>query len=191
MESKAKELIKKKQQYVLLGALAVLGVVLIGIGNSTDDIGSQTSIADTQITVDEQQLESPDTMNTMEQKLARTLSQIQDAGTVTVQITVKNTGRKEYAADTQHTVRTTIDENGDAYQKTTEEQTQSTIVQQNKSGVQQPLLIDTQAPEIVGVLVVASGAKHAAVQEQLLHAVSALLQVPIHQIAVVPGEERT
>ena len=89
MGSKAKELIKKKQQYVLLGALAVLGVVLIGIGNSTDDIGSQTSIADTQITMDEQLLESPDTMNTMEQKLARTLSQIQDAGTVTVQITVK------------------------------------------------------------------------------------------------------
>ena len=95
MESKAKELIKKKQQYVLLAALAVLGVVLIGIGNSTEDIDSRAPIADTQITADEQLLESSDTMNAMEQKLARTLSQIQDAGTVTVQITVKNTGRKE------------------------------------------------------------------------------------------------
>ena len=43
-------------------------------------------------------------------------------------------------------------------------------------------------PEITGVLVVSSGAVDAEVQERLLKAVTAVLQVPRYQIMVVPGE---
>ncbi len=185
-----KEIIKRKQQYLLLGALAVLGIILLSLGNSDGQIAHSYTATDTQIQSTVQPSEYTDAVTAMEQKLAHTLAQIQNAGTVTVQISVKNTGRKEYAVNTQHTSRTTTEESGDTHQQTNEEQQQITVVQQNQNGTQNPLLVDELMPEIVGVLVVASGAQHAAVQEQLLHAVSALLQIPVHQIVVVPGEER-
>ena len=62
-------------------------------------------------------------------------------------------------------------------------------MQQNRNGTQQALLVEETAPELTGVLVVAEGANNAAIQEQLMRAVSALLQIPLHQVMVVPGEE--
>lgn len=188
-EEQKKQMIKKNQQYLLLGALAVLGMILIIIGNSDKPSEPLHTINDTAIVSSDITNTSTDSLKAMEQKLANTLSQIQDAGTVTVQISTKNKGRKEYAVNTEHTNRTTIEESGDTHQETTEELQQITIVQQNQNGIQNPLLIDELEPEILGVLVVASGAKQAVVQEQLLHAVSALLQISVHQVVVVPGEE--
>ena len=62
------------------------------------------------------------------------------------------------------------------------------MVQQNRGGTQEALLVEETAPEIIGVLVVAEGADDAVVQERLLHAVAALLQISLHQIDIVPGE---
>ena len=125
----------------------------------------------------------------LEYKLADTLSKIQGAGHVTVQITARNSGRKEYALDIQRTSRTTAEESADTTQHTTELQEQQTVVQQNRSGTQEALLVQETAPEIAGVLIVASGADNALVQERLLHAAAALLQLSLHQIVVMPGEE--
>lgn len=175
--------IKQKQQYLILGALAVLGILMLCIGNGSDaDTASHAS------TIEVGQAYGDDIV-AMEHKLSHTLSQIQGAGNVTVQITTKSSGRKEYAVDKQHTSRTTVEESADSTQHTTELQEQQNVVQQNRSGAQEALLIEETAPEIAGVLVVASGASDALIQERLLHAVAALMQLPLHQIMVVPGEE--
>lgn len=187
MASSTKELLQSKQQYLLLGALAILGVVLLLFGSGDKDT-AQTSL--TQPAAVNTSAQQTDYISALEQKLARTLSQIQNAGNVTVQISAKNTGRKEYAVDTQRTGRTSNEENGDTRQTSIEEQEQITIVQQNHNGVQQALVVEETMPEIIGVLVVASGACDAAVQERLIHAVSAVLQIPLYQIMVVPGEEQ-
>lgn len=184
-----KVLLKSKKQYILLGALALLGILLLFIG-SQNDAGNAAKMAPSVV----EQVQVYDTVQrndimVMEHRLADTLAQIKDAGNVTVQIRVKNNGRKEYAVDTQRTSRTTIEESADTSKHTTELQEQYTVVQQNRSGTQDALLIEETAPEITGVLVVASGANDALVQERLLHAVKALLQLPLHQIVVMPGEE--
>ena len=182
-----KDVFKSKQQYLLLGMMALLGVVLLFIGSRSDTDGAvqtapmgQAQISDTV---------QMNTITAMEHKLADTLSQIQGAGNVTVQIVTKNNGKKEYAVDIQQTNRTTVEESADTSQHITELQEQRTVVQQNRNGVQEALLVEETAPEIIGVLVVASGACDAIVQERLLHAVAALLQLSMHQIMVVPGEE--
>ena len=187
--SQNKEFLRKNQQYLLLGVLAVLGVVLLLIGNGDkQQVEYTTQTEYPQTAAAHLSVQPTDTTAALEQKLAHTLSQIQDAGKVTVQISVKSSGRKEYAVDTQHSSRTNSEESGDTRQTSIEEQHQTTIVQQNQNGAQQALLVEETAPEIIGVLVVAGGARDAKVQEQLLHAVSAVLQIPLYQIMVVPGE---
>ena len=191
-EQQSKPTIHRNQQYVILGALALVGVALLLIGNSGSNEQQHLSSTDTaNATVATTVATNIDPVAKMEQKLAHTLSQVQGAGTVTVQITVKHTGRKEYAVDTQRTNRTTTEESGDTHQQTVETQEQITVVQQNQNGTQQALLVSESSPEIAGVLVVAEGACDAVVREQLLHAVTAVLQVPMYQVMVVPGEEHT
>jgi stage III sporulation protein AG len=172
-----------------LGALALLGITLLCIGNNTNtELKAQVQSS----AVDRRSVYDPANSNdlaVLEYKLADILSKIQGAGHVTVQITVRNSGRKEYALDTQRTSRTTIEESADTSQHTTELQEQQTVVQQNRSGTQDALLVEETAPEITGVLIVASGAGNALVQERLLHAAETLLQISLHQIVVMPGEE--
>ncbi|MBR2626643.1 MAG: hypothetical protein IKD30_00150, partial [Peptococcaceae bacterium] len=106
-------------------------------------------------------------------------------GQVTVQIAVHTMGRKEHACDVQKTERRTIEENGEQIQETDEKQEQRSVVQ--PAGQQGGLLIEETMPEIRGVLIVASGASHAVVQEQLLQAASTLLQISAEKIVVLPG----
>ena len=184
----SKDTWKPKQQYVLLTAVALLGIILIMVGNKYTANNNKDMAVSDNVSIAGQETDLQEHFTAMEYKLAGTLSQIEGAGNVTVQITVKNSGRKEYAVDTQHTNRTSIEENADTTQRTTELQEQQTIVQQNRNGTQEALLVAETAPEILGVLVVASGADNAVVQERLLHAVAALLQLSLHQIVVLPGE---
>ena len=184
-----KDTFKQKKQYLFLGALALLGITLLCIGNSTD---TEPKAQVQSSAVERRSVYDPANSNdlaVLEYKLADILSKIQGAGHVTVQITVRNSGRKEYALDTQRTSRTTAEESADTTQHTTELQEQQTVVQQNRSGTQEALLVQETAPEIAGVLIVASGADNALVQERLLHAAAALLQLSLHQIVVMPGEE--
>ncbi len=189
-EQKNKRPMSRMQQYIMLGAMASLGVVLLLIGNGNDDIQHTATIDNSAVAAAANTQTGANSVEQMERKLAYTLSQIQGAGAVTVQITVEHMGRKEYAVDTQRTNRTTTEQSGETNQQTVETQEQTTVVQQNQNGAQQPLLVSETAPEIAGVLVVASGACDTVVQEQLLHAVTAVLQIPMHQVVVVPGEER-
>ena len=184
-----KDTFKQKKQYLFLGALALLGITLLCIGNSTD---TEHKVQAQSSAIDKIPVSHPEDNNdiaALEYKLADTLSKIQGAGHVTVQITARNSGRKEYALDIQRTSRTTAEESADITQHTTELQEQQTVVQQNRSGTQEALLVQETAPEIAGVLIVASGADNALVQERLLHAAAALLQLSLHQIVVMPGEE--
>ena len=124
----------------------------------------------------------------MEAQLAQVLSQVKGVGAVTVQITVYDLGRKEYARDLQRTERNSNDTSGDSRQQTTEVQESQTIVQQSGSQAGGALLVEETMPEICGVLIVAEGAEQARVQEQLLQAASTVLQISTEQIMVLPGE---
>ena len=183
-----KDLSKKQQQnFMRLGLLALLGICLLLAGGR----GQQAQYSD-----DMQQLDSAteaaatqpyrsSTVTALEQQLAQTLSQIEGAGAVTVQIMVKDSGRKEYACDVQKTERNTSETSGDSQQQTTEVQENRTVVQQSGTGA---LLLAETMPEISGVLIVASGAGQASVQEQLLLAASTVLQLSCEKIAVLPGK---
>lgn len=179
---------KQKRTMIWLGFLAVFGVVLLLAGGKE----SGSSIQETELTkpkTDTASVQAVSSVRQMEQQLEQTLMQIQGAGTVTVQITVKDLGRKEYARDVQKTERNSTETNGAEQQTTTELQETQTVVQQN--GQNGALLITETMPEVRGVLIVATGAKEARVQEQLLQGAATVLQLSTEQIIVLPGEGGT
>lgn len=183
-----KDLSKKQQQnFIRLGLLALLGICLLLAGGRgqpaqySDDIQQLNTATEAAAT----QPYRSSTVTALEQQLAQTLSQIEGAGAVTVQIMVKDAGRKEYACDVQKTERNTSETSGDSQQQTTEVQENRTVVQQSGTGA---LLLAETMPEISGVLIVASGAGQASVQEQLLLAASTVLQLSCEKIAVLPGK---
>ena len=175
---------KQRQNLIRLALLALLGVVLVVAGGGGDDKNRMEESRQIELTKPVE-AQPENTVRQMEQHLEQTLMQIKDAGQVTVQITVNTMGRKEYACDTQITERQTTEKNGGTVQETRETQEQRSVVQQ--AGQQGALLIEETMPEISGVLIVASGAEQAVVQEQLLQAASTVLQVSADRIAVLPG----
>ena len=165
--------------------LALLGVGLLLAGGQT---GQQNETQNPDLyaqSVSPKATSQNSTVGQMEQQLEQTLMKVKDAGQVTVQIAVHTMGRKEYACDVQKTERRTIEENGEQIQETVEQQEQRSVVQ--PAGQQGGLLIEETMPEIRGVLIVASGASHAVVQEQLLQAASTLLEISAEKIVVLPG----
>ena len=185
-----KNINKKQQQNLLrLGLLAVLGVALLLVGGRGEPHITQQGQTDVQADTNKvAALSSADVVQRLESKLAQTLAQVQGAGTVTVQITVNDLGRKEYARDLQRTERSTNEENGDSKQHISEVQETQTVVQQQGSQTGGALLVEETMPEICGVLIVASGAAQATVQEELLQAAATVLQLSADKIMVLPGE---
>lgn len=180
---------KQKQNLFRLGLLAFLGIALLlagGRGTVVHQNAAQyENSLQTAVTNGQQETFS---VSAMEAQLAQVLSQVKGVGAVTVQITVYDLGRKEYARDLQRTERNSNDTSGDSRQQTTEVQESQTIVQQSGSQAGGALLVEETMPEICGVLIVAEGAEQARVQEQLLQAASTVLQISTEQIMVLPGE---
>ncbi len=167
---------EQKQMLFRLAVLAILGIFLLVAGGKLDH---EENPEPEQSAVPAEEMNMSDSAaGTLEQQLARTLMQVKGAGNVMVQITLYDSGRKEYVQDVQRTERATGE--------TTELQEHQTTVQQ--MGKEGALLITELMPEICGVLIVADGAGQAAVQEQLLQAAATLLQISTEQIIVLQGK---
>lgn len=119
-------------------------------------------------------------------ELQSILSQIEGAGKVQVSITLSSDGKKQYATNTSDEKRDTkeTDRNG-GERNITEENTSSDLAV--SSG--QALLIESRAPEVVGVLVVAEGARDILVKEKLSDATATLLNISPHQVRVLSRKE--
>ena len=180
---------KQKQNLFRLGLLAFLGIALLLAGGRGTVVHQNAAQYENSLqTAETNGQQETFSVSAMEAQLAQVLSQVKGVGAVTVQITVYDLGRKEYARDLQRTERNNNDTSGDSRQQTTEVQESQTIVQQSGSQAGGALLVEETMPEICGVLIVAEGAEQARVQEQLLQAASTVLQISTEQIMVLPGE---
>lgn len=182
---------KQQQNLIRLGLLAILGVGLLLAGGRGQpaEITQQQQSAAVQSGSAAVENEDGGSVANMEQQLAQTLSCVQGAGQVTVQITVNDLGRKEYAKDTQKTERTTSEENGESKQQTTELQENQTVCAAVRYTERQRCIVGRGNHAGDPRRVNCGHRRPAAfVQEQLLQAAATVLQLSTDKIMVLPGQ---
>lgn len=127
----------------------------------------------------------------LERRLAEILSQVQGAGLVSVKVTFLSGRLYDYAENQTHeeNVSRELDTQG-ATRETTQTRKSGEIVttQERTTGLAVPVVRNFTEPKIQGVLVVADGAKDAKVKKALIEAVTTLLDIPYHKVAVLPRQ---
>ena len=125
----------------------------------------------------------------LEDRLSRTLSQIEGAGDVKVMITIRSSAEKVLNKDTesdQETV-TEADSQGGSRQSSKTSQKESTVYESGSGGQENgsPYVSKELSPEIEGVVVIADGGGNAVVKENISSAVQALFNIEPHKIRIM------
>ena len=119
------------------------------------------------------------------QELKIILSQIEGAGQVEVSITLASDGEKSYASNS-------VDEKREIEESNPQGTVQETVESKRSRDLAvtsgDALLIENKFPQVIGVLVVAEGAKYPVVKERLTAATATLLDIPSHKVSVMPGQ---
>lgn len=123
----------------------------------------------------------------LESELTRTLESIEGVGSVNVKLNLKSKSRKIWERQTRMDKRLS-QEQGAA---NTEESTSDEIVfAKDSNGVDRPVLKEELAPEIQGVIVVATGAKDSGIKKILVNTITTVFGIPAHRVLVLPGKEK-
>lgn len=120
----------------------------------------------------------------VENRLSEVLSEISGAGTVKVMINYSGTSEL-ITATTTNTSQDKTTDTGNSSNRVTESKTESVspvIIQQN--GEDKPIIVKEILPDIVGVIVVAEGAKDMSVRINLISAVQTLLNVSSDKVEI-------
>lgn len=163
-----KKLLGKIEQYkfVLLVLLAGLLLLLLPTGSGTK-------------TVPEGGTDPPELsfdLEGLEEKLARTLSQVEGAGKVSVVLTVKASTRQVLAQNIQ-----TTDQDGGM------EERRDTVVISQGTGKESAVPLQQIYPQFQGALVVCPGGEIPDVRLKLVEAVSALTGLGADKISICKG----
>ena len=120
----------------------------------------------------------------VENRLQTVLSEIKGAGNVKVMINYSGTS-EIVTAVTKNTSTDKTTDKGSSTNRVTESTTEVTepvIIQQN--GEDTPVIIKEILPDIVGVIVVAEGAKDMSVKINLISAIQTLLNVSANKVEI-------
>lgn len=122
----------------------------------------------------------------LEEKLTGILTEIQNAGKVSVMITLKTGTEIIPAKDESITDKTTDEKDVEGGTRNIiEKNTSDQVVFMNdQGGTSKPLVLKEVNPEIKGVIIVAEGAKDPKVKLQLTEAVQTVLDVPAYRVSV-------
>lgn len=168
--------------WILLG-VAAIGILLLLSGNGREGEVKKTPVS--------QEISTPNepggivqTEQRLESELEHTLSQIAGVGDVSVKIHLKSGSRRIWERQSHITRRSQQQQN----QVDSEESNSDEMVLANgKDGADQPVLREELAPEVDGVLIVATGAGDPRVKQVLAETVMTILQLPAHRVMVTAG----
>ncbi len=125
----------------------------------------------------------------MDRELEASLERIAGAGQVTVRVDLASGAVTHFAANTQDTDSVTRQGSPGGSSQTTTQQNRSRQLLVGSGGG--PTVQSVQAPQVRGVLVVATGASALTVRTELAAAVRAATGAPLYRIAVLPAAAET
>lgn len=135
---------------------------------------------------------SSDYATGLEGRLTSILSEIQNAGKISVMITLKTGTELIPAKDESVSDKTTNEKDMEGGTRTiTEKSTSDQVVfKNNQGGTSEPLVLKEINPEIKGVIIVAEGAKDPKVKQELSNAVQTVLDIPAYRVSVFESNEK-
>jgi len=169
---------------VLIGVMA-LGIILILSGNGAEKPGvssagtspEKTAVDRNGIYVAEKRLEA---------ELGKALRNIEGAGRVYVDVNLKSGSRNVWERQARNTKRVQQQAEG---LDTEESYNDELVFATGRDGRDSPVLKEELAPEVEGVVVVASGAASPAVKRLLTETVMTVLNLPAHRVMVIEGNK--
>lgn len=171
-----RSLAKKEQRFLLiLAACLLFGVLLMSWNSSSPEAAVEGEQAQIQADLSPE-LYHGEEGDQLEKKLEELLCQVKGAGSVQVALSYADSARAVYAYD--ESTRTTTGKDSST------QDTEARIVEINE----QPVLVSTTSPRILGVVVVAEGGGDPLVKERLYQALSSLLGINAAQIAIIEAE---
>lgn len=175
-EQWAKE-VKNKKYVMAIGLIILLIILLTFLPLKNGQKPNQTNL------VKQTNNSSNDDYETaLEKKLANILVKMEGVGSVSVMVMTVSNEEKVLAEDiTSSTQRTEEKDQAGGMRVTENNQIKSDVVLQNGNI---PYVIKEYTPEIKGVFIVAEGATDSMVKNQIIEAISKLLDVPVHKISV-------
>jgi stage III sporulation protein AG len=167
-----------------------VGIVLIIVSDFYRDInpgGTNTQNTDRNNIIDSQSnINKPDAVTELENRLTEILSEIQNTGEVSVMITLKSGSEIIPAKDESITDKTTDEKDIEGGTRAINEKNTSdqVVFLNDEGGTSKPLVLKEINPDIKGVIIVAEGAKDPRVKLQLTEAVQTVLDVPAYRVSV-------
>ncbi|MEG6615895.1 hypothetical protein V6C27_05565 [Peptococcaceae bacterium 1198_IL3148] len=124
-------------------------------------------------------------------KLQQMLAMVEGAGDVQVTVRLASSSRSEYAINTSTGTKTTEekDQAGGTRVQTEGNDTGQLVLIKDNDGKEIPVLQQETAPNVSGVLVVATGASDPAIKTELFRAVRVALGVEPQKILVLPKSQ--
>ena len=159
--------------------ILILLVIVIILINSFDETEEKNDAIPVAITVEKEKTES------LEEKLENILSLIEGAGKVKVMISYQETEEKVPLYDVSENITTTEekDKEGGTRKTETKNSDQKIVFEENGNN-KQIFVKQIIRPKVIGVIVIAEGANNIKVKENLINAVSAIIDVPAHHIQI-------
>lgn len=123
----------------------------------------------------------------LEKRLKSMLELVNGVGNTEVMITIKASGEQIALTEKDYTGSKTKETDNQGGSRDTEEEARSEIViyKKNSDGSTVPYIIKEKMPEIEGVVVIAEGGGNTLTVNNIIDAVMALFDVPIHKIKVL------
>ncbi len=167
--------------------MVIIGIILIIAAGPLLGTGKKSSIEKVRERTEEIGTNGSSTQiaETLERKMEAILSNMHGAGKVEIMITFYSSEEIVPAYDLDKRSSNTEETDSEGGKRIVDESDyKSSIVYEDGIQGKQPVVLKKINPQIMGVIVVADGAKEAKVKEKLGRAVSVLLDIPRHKVQV-------
>ncbi len=166
---KIKDIFKKDKKLLIILILAIVGILFLVLSEIVPEKENEDS--------DIKNLTTDEYAVMIEDKLSFLISSIEGAGETVVMVTVDTGEENVYAKE----VKTDEETNDD---KTSSKYEYEYIVIKSGSSSENGMLLKVIEPNIRGVAVVCDGGDNAAVRENIINTVSAVLDIKTNKISV-------
>ncbi|MBP3329417.1 MAG: hypothetical protein J6L89_01155 [Clostridia bacterium] len=167
--NKLKDILKKDRKMSVILIVAVVGILLL--------LASELFAQKSETKTDEKASVTEDYALTIEKKLSEIISSIEGAGKTSVMVTIDASEENVYAKQIK-----TDEEESDG--KLSSNYEYEYIVIKSGTSSENGMLLKVIEPEIRGVAVVCDGGDNAAVRENIINTVSAVLDIKTNKISV-------